>query len=33
MNKDQARGNWEQLKGKAKRVWGEPEHAPQFTHT
>ena len=23
MNQDQASGVWEQLKGKAKRVWGE----------
>jgi uncharacterized protein YjbJ (UPF0337 family) len=23
MNKDQAQGKWEQLKGKAKKVWGE----------
>lgn len=23
MNRDQVEGTWEQLKGKAKRVWGE----------
>ena len=23
MNQDQAKGAWEQVKGKAKRVWGE----------
>ena len=23
MNKDQVEGSWEQVKGKAKRVWGE----------
>jgi uncharacterized protein YjbJ (UPF0337 family) len=23
MNKDQANGIWDQLKGKAKRIWGE----------
>jgi uncharacterized protein YjbJ (UPF0337 family) len=23
MNKDQVEGSWEQMKGKAKRVWGE----------
>ena len=23
MNSDQAKGQWEQLKGKAKRIWGE----------
>ena len=23
MNRDQVQGNWEQLKGKAKRIWGE----------
>ncbi len=23
MNRDQVQGAWEQLKGKAKRVWGE----------
>ena len=23
MNQDQAAGHWEQLKGKAKRIWGE----------
>ncbi len=23
MNRDQAEGNWEQIKGKAKRAWGE----------
>lgn len=23
MNRDQAQGNFEQLKGKAKRIWGE----------
>lgn len=23
MNKDQAKGQWDQLMGKAKRVWGE----------
>ncbi|MEZ4448008.1 MAG: CsbD family protein [Nannocystaceae bacterium] len=23
MNRDQIQGNWEQVKGKAKRIWGE----------
>ncbi len=23
MNRDQAQGGWDQLKGKAKRIWGE----------
>jgi uncharacterized protein YjbJ (UPF0337 family) len=23
MNRDQAEGTWEQIKGKAKRIWGE----------
>ncbi|OGQ91973.1 MAG: general stress protein CsbD [Deltaproteobacteria bacterium RIFOXYA12_FULL_58_15] len=23
MNKDQAKGKWEQLKGRAKKAWGE----------
>ena len=23
MNSDQAEGSWDQLKGKAKRIWGE----------
>lgn len=23
MNQDQAQGTWDQLKGKAKRIWGE----------
>lgn len=23
MNQDQVQGNWEQVKGKAKRIWGE----------
>jgi uncharacterized protein YjbJ (UPF0337 family) len=23
MNKDQARGKWEQLRGRAKKAWGE----------
>jgi uncharacterized protein YjbJ (UPF0337 family) len=23
MNKDQAKGKWNQIKGKAKRVWGD----------
>jgi uncharacterized protein YjbJ (UPF0337 family) len=23
MNKDQVEGKWEELKGKAKRIWGE----------
>jgi uncharacterized protein YjbJ (UPF0337 family) len=23
MNEDQAKGKWDQMKGKAKRVWGE----------
>jgi len=23
MNKDQARGKWEQIKGRAKKAWGE----------
>jgi uncharacterized protein YjbJ (UPF0337 family) len=23
MNEDQARGKWDQIKGKAKKIWGE----------
>lgn len=23
MNKDQVQGNWNQIKGKAKKIWGE----------